>query len=74
MRRRAAESGREEMNCFGHSISYEIKRQLSISYNPQPDITAYELAIILPYLHGKPMFEEDWIDLGNAQRHLRRHD
>ncbi len=40
---------------------------------PQEDITAYELAILLPYYLGlKQMFVADWSALGAINRHLER--
>lgn len=42
------------------------------TYVPQPDITAHELAILLPYLFGSPLYESDWAKLGAATRHLKR--
>lgn len=40
---------------------------------PKDDITAYELATLLPYYLGlRPMFETDWIELGDMTRHLQR--
>lgn len=47
-------------------------KPVSARYIPQPDITAYELALILPGLLGKPIYEEDWVKLGTATRHLER--
>ena len=47
---------------------------ISCSFEPLPDITAYELAQILPYCHGRIMWESDWEALGSAQRHLKRMD
>lgn len=44
------------------------------SFTPKEDITAYELAILLPFLFGKYMFEEDWKQLEEQKitRHLNR--
>lgn len=39
-------------------------------FKPEPDITAYELAILLPYFIGAPMYE-DLTELGTAARHLK---
>lgn len=44
-----------------------------VSYDPQPDITAYELASIIPiFLSGQIMTDEEWGALGAMQRHLKR--
>ena len=47
-------------------------RFVSCSFDPKPDITAYELAVLLPYFHGRQMTESDWDSLGEMQRHLKR--
>ncbi len=49
---------------------YQIKLPITAHWTPRPDITAHELAILLPYLLGKPVYEEDWDALGEATRHL----
>ena len=43
-------------------------------WKPETDITAYELALLLPYLSGKLLYESDWKQLGSASRHLARKD
>lgn len=45
-----------------------------LSYDPQPDITAYELSQLIPYIapFGRLMFEEDWKAIGTAARHIKR--
>lgn len=43
-----------------------------LTLDPKPDMTAYELATLLPFFLGKMMTEEDWQALGAAQRHLKR--
>lgn len=50
----------------------KIEQPVTARYTPQPDITAYELALILPGLLGKPIFEADWTKLGSASRHFER--
>jgi len=40
-------------------------------FKPEPDITAYELAVLLPYFIGAPMYEETLTELGTAARHLK---
>lgn len=46
-------------------------------YEPKPDITAYELALLMPFLIDQAFLrrklnEAGWLDLGTANRHLRR--
>lgn len=53
------------------SIQYTIRQPLAVKYEPLPDITAYELARLLPYLTS-PIYEGDWEALGSANRHLKR--
>lgn len=54
------------------SCSAYFQSFIQCEYSPQPDITAYELAQILPYLIGRAMHESDWEKLGVATRHLKR--
>lgn len=66
---------KEDSPLDGMSVPMvEIRRTISVTFDPMPDITAYELAIILPFFHGRWMHEDDWNALGAAQRHLQRHD
>ena len=45
---------------------------ISRIFKPEPNITAYELAILLPYFfNGVPMYEETLSALGSAARHLK---
>lgn len=46
---------------------------ISATWNPQEDITAYEVAKLLPFFHGRHMTEDDWAALGEATRHLKRY-
>lgn len=47
---------------------------ISVTYEPQEDITVYELAQLLPVLLGHfPITEENLKALGSAARHLKRH-
>lgn len=39
-------------------------------FKPLPDITAYELALLLPYLNQQPLYERNLESLGTAIRHL----
>ena len=41
-------------------------------YLPLSDITAFELAQLLPFCMGRYMTEADWSSLGSATRHLKR--
>ena len=40
-------------------------------FKPEPDITAYELAVLLPYLIGAPITLSAYEELGSAARHLK---
>jgi hypothetical protein len=55
----------------GNSIR-EIFKPVDAEYAPLPDISAYELSKILPFLLGQVLMEKDWEELGAAQRHLKR--
>lgn len=50
----------------------ENPKIIHADYEPKPDITAYELACLMPMLLGNPLTEAGWIDIGTASRHLRR--
>jgi hypothetical protein len=42
-------------------------------YEPLEDITAFELAKLLPFfVSGRGVYEYDWNQLGTATRHLKR--
>lgn len=49
-------------------------KYVNVSFDPKEDITAYELAKILPFFHGQHMTEDAFNALGGANRHLKRHD
>lgn len=52
---------------------FVIEQTIGSKFEPMPDITAYELAKLLPYFHGKQMYQEDWERLGlTVTRHLQR--
>jgi hypothetical protein len=53
-----------------------ITQPIDCWFDPQPDITAFELARILPYLTSRHqgIYEADWQALGAATRHLKRND
>lgn len=54
------------------TITARIVLPVQAKFKAQPDITAFELAQVLPYLFGKPMYEAEWDALGTAQRHWTR--
>ena len=66
--------GREDATPSSGFTTYCLAPEpLRASFVPQPDITAYELATILPFfLGGRMLTEADWGALGAAQRHLVR--
>ena len=43
-----------------------------VRYEPQEDITAYELALLIPYLTGVVLTNDALATLGAAGRHFRR--
>jgi hypothetical protein len=50
---------------------YHIARPFYAQWNPQPDITAYEIAILLPYFVGAArLTREIWQAMGPERRHL----
>lgn len=54
-------------------LSLPIAQPIRARFIPKEDITAYELAILLPYYLGlRPMMEKDWTELGTMTRHLER--
>lgn len=57
----------------GDVIMTLVPTYVSAEFDPQPDITAYELAQII--LHSGHMTEERWAELGpKVTRHMRRGD
>ena len=57
----------------GNSISYgHVFNPVEAEYAPLPDITAYELSKMLPFLLGQVLLEKDWEELGTIRRHLKR--
>lgn len=61
----------DNKNIFSVGDFITIERPLRMAFNPLPDITAYELAILLPYFHGKDLFKKDYEEMGNEKRHLK---
>jgi hypothetical protein len=55
-------------------VRVEFPTYVNASFEPKEDITAYELAKILPFFHGQHMTEEAFAALGSANRHLKRYD
>ena len=50
-----------------------IAQPIRARFIPQLDITAHELAVLLPFYLGlRPLFERDWVELGVMTRHLER--
>jgi hypothetical protein len=45
---------------------------IETTYDPKPDITVYELALLLPYMIRVPIDQAAWDKLGTATRHLKR--
>lgn len=46
-----------------------MRQPIQVVFEPQPDITAYELAQILKYFHGQPIYE--LAELGELARHFK---
>ena len=55
-------------------VEWKIKEYVNVSFEPKEDITAFELASLMPYFHGKNMTTDDWDALGAMKRHLKRHN
>jgi hypothetical protein len=52
----------------------DIAKPLTVSYEPKEDITAWELARLIPLFSPNQYITEDTlIGLGLAARHLKRH-
>lgn len=51
-----------------------FRMPIDFNFNPQPDITAYELARLLPYLFGKMyIYEGEWETFDPAlKKHLKK--
>jgi hypothetical protein len=55
------------------NLVFKVLVPISAEYHPLPDITAYELAVLLPYLFGNQMTQQIWDNLGpSVTRHLKR--
>lgn len=61
-----------EFPAMGIVYMHESPKIIHADYEPKPDITAYELACLMPMLLGNPLTEMGWIAIGTAARHLRR--
>lgn len=61
----------------GYAFETTMPRTKSYRYDPQPDITLYELARALPYMHiglsfsGQKYIELFLMDVGTAIRHFK---
>lgn len=56
------------------TMCFEMPKYVSVSYEPREDITAYELAKLVPlFLNKLPITESTLAELGSAARHLTRH-
>ena len=51
---------------------FEMSQQINAQFEPLEDITAFELAKIIPFFHGKVMTEAEWTGLGEMRRHFIR--
>jgi len=50
-----------------------LHQPIRARFVPQLDITAHELATLLPFYLGlRPLFQKDWVELGVMTRHLER--
>ena len=58
---------------LGSGQFVKIRIPVRASFEPKEDITAYELAQIIPFFHGAHYFDEDWEALP-WKRHFRRLD
>jgi len=48
-----------------------IEQPIHAIFTPLPDITAYELALLLPYLIGHPLYREKLNEFpNNVRRHI----
>jgi hypothetical protein len=54
----------------GHLLHRAPPPQKLFSYRPEPDITVYELACLLPFLLGAPLTPAAVANLGPAARHF----
>lgn len=50
-----------------------IPKYISVRFEPEPDITTYELAKLMPYLVGVRMgiAQDEWNKMGSEKRHLK---
>lgn len=61
---------------IGSAATFIVKLPISAVFEPEKDITAYELAQMMPIFHGKQYYEEEWNALPSESwvRHWRRTD
>lgn len=48
-----------------------ILQPFCFRFEPEPDITAYELARLMPYLTGTPIYQSTYDAMGSERRHLK---
>ena len=54
-------------------VQTHLPKYVNATWDPQTDITAYELALLLPlFIVGSTLTEEKWESLGSATRHIKR--
>ena len=58
---------------LGSSQFIKLRVPVSAAFEPKEDITAYELAQMMPIFHGQHYFDEEWEALP-WKRHWRRTD
>jgi hypothetical protein len=51
--------------------AYVLRQPICAEFVPKEDITAYELAQLLPYFQGRALWPEDLTALGDVARHLK---
>ena len=62
----------DETRFPAHSLNV-LRMPVTIEWQPQEDITAYELALLLPLFHRPYIMPED-VPTGPERRHLVVHD
>ncbi len=51
-----------------------FRKPLHCIFEPEPDITAYELAMVLKCAVNRILYEDEWDALPEWKRHIRRLD
>lgn len=58
-------------DIFSGSVSFELEQPLTAKFEPKKDITAYELAMLLPFLQSGILYRGAYEALApEIQRHL----